>query len=322
MKKRKIFDPQKCIQKLVSFSPRQLEGEDKTRAYIMSILDKFAIPYTVQKFQTRIPIIKRAKLFVDGKSITCKGCCFIGGEITGKDAIISSLISSQKFLYETNINFNPRCQNISLSNFYFAPSIAVDPKGLQKIIAGKKVFGSMSVFSQKHESANILVGNTQSPQALVFAHYDSVEKGAIDNASGVAVTMDTILSYLETLKTTLFIFSGNEELSYDQPIYWGRGFRIFEKKYPCLMQSARRIYIVDCVGNGKTMISQDAHTMPLAFPIQNIQKWKKKIFFLYGDLEGLMRVYHSDLDMPRGIQGQFLKDAKKTLVSCIQSLRI
>ena len=86
------------------------------------------------------------------------------------------------------------------------------------------------------------------------------------------------------------------------------------------MESVKNIFIVDCVGNGKTHISQDRHIMPLAFPIKNIEKWKKKIFLLFGDLDGLMQVYHSNLDVPDLIEARFLMDAKRTLMSRLKYL--
>ncbi len=54
---------------------------------------------------------------------------------------------------------------------------------------------------------------------LVFSHYDSISSGVIDNASGTALSLYLVINYPKLLEKTLFVFAGNEELSYDEPIY-------------------------------------------------------------------------------------------------------
>ena len=104
-----------------------------------------------------------------------------------------------------------------------------------------------------------MVGNLINPKNLVFTHYDSIYSGAVDNASGVAVTLKLILDKPKLLKTTLFVLSGNEELAYDFPVYWGRGYREFEKKYWPLMKHSQKILIIDGVGNSPTEFITDAY---------------------------------------------------------------
>lgn len=72
---------------------------------------------------------------------------------------------------------------------------------------------------KKHNSLNILVGNNINPKNIFFAHYDSVGIGATDNASGVGILMNIIINFPKSLRDNLFVFSGNEELSYDYPTY-------------------------------------------------------------------------------------------------------
>ena len=308
----KNFDAVKFISQLLKFSPRQGENEKRAADFIVSVLKKSGIGFRVQKFPAKIPLIKKAALKADNKKIKCEGCCFIGGKIEEKGNLISSLIPSRFFLTEPNINFNPKCRSVSLDNFYFAPALAVSKNDLPKILKAKKVKGEVKVIPYRFLSSNILIGNVKSPENIVFAHYDSIKKGAVDNASGVAVLMKVIISYPETFKN-LYVFSGNEELSYENPVYWGHGYRAFEKKYENLLHNAKKIIVVDCVGKGKSVIGRDYNLTELAFPIKNIKKLSKKIFILRGGIDELMSVYHSDLDGLEQIDEKQLDSAVKLL---------
>lgn len=312
---KKEFDYLFFIKKLISFSPRQLEGERKTANFIISFLESHQIKYYLEYFFTRVPKIEKSILKADGKKIPCQGCSFVNGKIKSKDYLISSLIPSRFFLDKSNINFNPKCSAISLSNFYFAPAIAVSHQNLNSILKAKKIKGEIKVKSIRHKACNILVGNRENPKAICFAHYDSVEKGAIDNASGVAIMMAVILSFPETLKKVLYVFSANEELSYDKPTYWGYGFRVFERKYINILKKTKKIIILDCLGNGLTQIFRDENSIYLAFPIENRVKWKKKIMILAGDIENLMSVYHSMADNIGKLKIKYLKDAQKKFLT-------
>ena len=258
---------------------------------------------------------KKAVLTVDGKSISCKGTSFISGKIESKANLISSLTSSQSFLYSTNINFNPECKVISLANFYFAPSLAVSAQDLPKIIAAGKIRGEVKVEPLKHQSMNILVGNKVNPKSILFAHYDSIESGATDNASGVGTLMKMILSCPESLNNSLYVFSGNEELSYSEPIYWGYGFRVFERKFNKLFSKCKKVFVVDCVGNDKTKISHDKHLLNLAFPVKNPKNIQHKSCVVYGSMSRLMKVYHSDADTIGQLEEKYLNESVKKILS-------
>ncbi len=312
------FDIFSFINTLISFSPRQLKGETQTAQFLIDYLKKLKIPFSLEIFYTQIPFVKRAKLKCDGKYIPCKGTSFISGNITCKDYLVSSLIGSKFFLTHPNINFNPKCSAISLANFYFAPSLAINKNDITKILEVKKVIGEIKVRRVKHRSMNILVGNKMLPKNIVFAHYDSIETGAIDNASGVAVMMSVIISYPELLKHNLFVFCGNEELSYDKPTYWGHGFRVFEKKHLNILTKSKKILVIDCVGNGRTKVYRNKTIQYLAFPIMNTQLLKKT-FIIAGDLEQLMTVYHSSLDTVSQLHLKFLKEASNILIKYLTS---
>jgi len=313
---KKEFNYLSFINNLINFSPRQLDGEKKTADFIISFLSKYGLKYHLHFFWTKVPKIEKATLKADGKKIDCKGCSFISGKIKDKDYLISSLIPSRFFLEKPNINFNPKCDGISLSNFYFAPALAVSKNDLSLILKTKKVEGEVKVRPVKYKARNILVGNLKNPKRICFAHYDSIEKGAIDNASGVAAIMAAIILHPEIIKNNLFVFSANEELSYDKPTYWGHGFREFENKFLKIMKGAKEILVVDCVGSGKTKIFKDENLIYLAFPIKNREKFKDKIKIVSEDLEKLTEVYHSDLDDIKRIKENYLMETVKIILDC------
>ena len=309
------FNQIEFIRELLKFSPRQLEGEIKAANFIKSTLEKNKIEYNEQIFTTYIPQEKEAILLADGKKVPCQSCSYVSGTIEGKDSLLSSLIPSRFFLEKPNINFNPACpETISCSNFYFAPALAIPRDEVKNILKAKKVKGKVVVKKVKHKAVNILVGNTKNPKTICLAHYDSLFIGAIDNASGVSVIMDAILTKPDTLINTLYVFSANEELSYDKPTYWGHGFRAFEEKFLGVMKKAKKIVVIDSLGNGPTQVTQDENLVYLGFPVKNLDILKSKIFSMSGDFEHLMSVYHSDADDMRGLKQNYLKESTKKLL--------
>ncbi|MDD5639432.1 MAG: M28 family peptidase [Candidatus Pacebacteria bacterium] len=303
------FNAIEFIKKLISFGERQGESETKAAKYIIEVLNQYGIEYFLHEFKTVIPLIKKSCVLADSKLIPSKGTSFTSGKINEKDSIVSSLVPS-KFLFEySNFNFNPKCEIISQSNFYFAPSFAISKNDLNIVLNSKNVSAEIVVEKKEHVSLNILVGNIKNPDSIIFAHYDSISLGATDNASGVAVLMDTIISNPELLVKNLFVFSGNEELSYDKPTYWGHGFREFEKDYLEILDKAKSIIVVDCVGNGRTILENDDVAGNLSFPIANAALYNKKLFVMYGDIEKLFEVYHSDGDDLLEIDDKYLLEA-------------
>src|SRR5258708_33933306 len=105
----KKFDYLKFIEKLIKFSPRQGENEKSAMRFICLILDKAGAVYEIEKFINKLPIVERASLTADGNDIVCESTGFIDGKINDKHSIISSLISSQLTINQSNINFNPEC---------------------------------------------------------------------------------------------------------------------------------------------------------------------------------------------------------------------
>lgn len=297
------------VKSLSAIYHRQLENETKAANFITTLLDDYRIFYKEQKFATAIPRFDKTELLADGQKIQAISTSLVSGVIEGKFNMISSMISSQRFIGDANINFNPCCRGISRSNHYFAPSLAVAPKDLLRLCEAKHIRGEVQVTAQKHISKNFLIGNMTAPQVVLFCHYDSIGPGATDNAAGTAVLLKLIIDYPETLRNCLFVIAGNEELSYDYPVYWGRGYRIFEKKYKSLLENARLLLTVDCVGDGKTTVDNRMSMVRLGFPIKNLEKWRDKTHLIYGSFHGLMEVYHSDLDLPHRVKKEFLEDS-------------
>ena len=312
------FNYKEIIQDLINFSPRQLDGETKTAMYLRTWLERNSIPFLRQIFETEIPVTQRVQLLADGLEIPCENSSFVGGTVNNADNLISSLISTQPFIYQENINFNPKSTALSLSNFYFAPSVAVAKKDIPVLLAATSVTAESIVVRTPHISENILVGNCSNPRNLIVAHYDSIKCGATDNASGVAVALALIKTVPKTLEDTLYILSGNEELSYDETIYWGHGFRVFEEEYPQILEGAEKIFVVDCVGNGPTTIEKDERIAKLAFPITRLNECAEKIYSVSGDIDKLMYVYHSNDDTLDQLRELYLEETRSALaIACL-----
>jgi hypothetical protein len=305
------------VRQIIAFSPRQLEGEARTAAFIVDFLRSRGVKAAKEPFTTTIPVYDRAELVADGKKIPCEGCCFESGVIDGKDVIVSASMPSVYFQDKPNISFNPSCPVISCGNHYYAPAVAVSHDGLQRVLKAKRVRAEVSVRLMKHRSMNILAGKMDDPATVCIAHYDSVKTGALDNASGVAVLMDLITRRPKLLDRSLFVFSGAEEISTDKPHYWGRGFRMLQRRHPRLFSRAQRILVVDCVGNGPTNEATDPTLLCRAFPIHDFKKYQEKITMFYGDIDHLMTVYHSELDDGRSMSSKWLRQAADLVASHI-----
>lgn len=304
------------VRELIKFSPRLGKNEQKTAKFIESYLKDNEIHFVIEKFHTSYPKNIKTCLIVDDKEIECRPTSFVDGKITRKSKVVNSLLD-----YEggASINFNPKSDDLSLAQHYHSPSIAINKKDLVKLMSGEEIEGSIDIERTSFLSKNILVGNKTNPQYLVFAHYDCLETGATDNASGVATMMGVIISHQELLENCLFVFSGNEEVSYDRPQYWGRGFRILEKRHPRLFKEAQNILVIDCVGNGETKLSEDEEFVSECFPIKNIKKFRKKILVACANLKKLYEVYHSKGDTIEELRETHLEQAAQVVVKFLKN---
>ncbi len=304
------------IKEIVKYKNRQGADLLMVQKYIEDTLNSSSIPFVLDRFKSVVPVCSSV-LVVDGVSVECKGCSYTEGKIDSKSCILSSTTPSRFNLDNKNINFNPYSEEISCSNFYFAPAIAVSKKDIPKIINAKNIEGDVKVEKIETEVAHILVGNLKDPKNIIFAHYDSISVGAIDNASGVAVALSAIIENPEIIKESLFVFDPNEELSYDRPTYWGHGFRVFEDKYSNLFDIAEKIIPIDCVGNGSPKLDSNPEIIYLAFPIRQFDKYKNKMITIYSNIDQLMTVYHSDADTISNLDEGKLKEAKDLLLDLL-----
>lgn len=311
----KSFNQLQFIKKLLACSPRQLKGESRAGDIIAKTLALNNIPFIVQKFNVYVPKTELAKLIADGKKIDCMATSFVSGKIYGKEKIISSMYNFDVDEPDSpNINFNPYCIGLSCVTHYFAPAITIHPKDILKIVKAKKISGEVKITKTIHESRNFLVGDIKNPKNIFFTHYDCLNLGAIDNASGVSVLMATCITKPDILENNLVVFAGAEELSYDKPTYWAHGYREFEKKYFSLMKYAKKIICVDSVGADVPKISHDPQFLHQAFPIANAKKFKKKIIGIFGDIQKLLPVYHSDLDTIHNLHVKYLQKTTKVIL--------
>lgn len=308
------------IVQLCALGERQFQQETKACQLIEASLKRAGVAYVKENFHTWLPLFKKTQLVADGRNIPCAASSFVSGTIENANHLISSLTSSQNFLFTGSINFNPACESISRSNHYFAPSLAVSKTYVPALCSAKKVHGQVEVEKKAHISANLLVGNTKSPRYLVFSHYDSIFSGAVDNASGTALSLCLAINYPKLLKKTLFVFAGNEELSYNKPIYWGHGYRVFENKHYPLLAKAKKILILDSLGYSETYFIQEPFEVILGFPIKHMRKLQKKLYLVIGDMQQLMKFYHSDLDVPDLVKTSELMRAAEKVINALSMM--
>ncbi|MCU0678869.1 MAG: M28 family metallopeptidase [Planctomycetes bacterium] len=308
------FNYRKFIESFTALSERQLTQERLAANLIVKVLKSRQIDYKLEPFTVAIPWIKKASLQMNGQAIECRGCGFRSGKLKGWFKLINALAVKNSKLYYPNLCFSPACRSISRPVFFFAPALAISRTQAEKI-GQSVVSGEIKVQRVKHRSLNILVGNRQNPASVCFAHYDSIGPGAIDNAAAVAVMLKAIIADKFDLANSLCIFTAAEELSYEQPIYWGYGFRVWEKAHRPIMSRAKRLIVLDGIGNGATQIIKNRQIIFEAFPIKGFKSYQNKIYLLTGDFKRLMAVYHSDLDDGRQIKVKYLDEAEKKLVS-------
>lgn len=290
------------IIELEKLSPRQRANEHKAGAFIKRRLSKCNTEYIIQKFRSYLPFYSQYVLMVDGKRIDCMPTALRSGIISDKN-LISSMAVSGRYYEEPNINFNPYSDVISLATFYRAPSLAIGRKDVQKIIDAQQIKGSVKVEKRAHTCENILVGNVKNPRNIIIVHYDSVLGGADDDASGVAMLLELIRRGAG--KRNMFVFSGCEELSFDKPIYWGRGYRELERENEPLMLAAKRIIAVDMIGSGMPGVVRDQKLRLAAFPISNPNLFKKST--VIGTLgHEWFSQYHTINDKPSNVKLKFL----------------
>lgn len=305
------------VKALCALGERQGPQALRAARIIIRALERANVPYKIEQVEAHLPVAT-SKLTADGRSIDSAPTAFVPGRIDDAAALTSSLIPSRYLIDVPNINVNPSSKALSRSNFYFAPSLAIRKTDVPKLLKASHVRGEVRVRKARYALPQILVGNTEDPSTILFTHFDSLGPGAIDNASGTAVCLALALEESEILKRALIVFDPNEELSFDHPTYWGHGYREFERRHPKLLQKARRIISIDSVGNGKPSVIRDPKILNLAFPIKGLARLQQKTLTIAGDIEGLMKVYHSEADLPRLLSERYLEQARALARSLIR----
>ena len=288
------------INRLCSISPRYGVNEIKAAKIITDELDNLNIAYVYEPFDSSVPKTIKAELFADNVLIPCLSSTFQSGVITSLN----------------QIHFSPYTDDISVVSFYDEPSVTVSKSSFPIIQSAKEIRGMVEIAVEKFTTANILVGNSINPKNIIFAHYDSViGPGALDNAAAVAVLMDIIISNPKLLQTNLFVFAGNEEISYDKGDYDSHGFRVFESIHHQILKSVTKIIIVDGIGVSSPTLTQE--DINLVFLLSNLSQYLSKCFWLQNDQNLVLQNYHSITDTVDKINLLFLEEAKELLIKKI-----
>lgn len=294
------MDQLQVIKDLCGLSPRQGEKEIESAKYLENLLRQVASSISVQKFPTRVPLVTSAYLNVDGKKIDCLGCSFETGNITTKDQVV----------------YNPNSDYISTPSYHKTPTVAISRTDAKKLSNSTNIEGRVVVEKYSYASRNFLVGNLENPKTIIFTHYDSLGGGAIDNAGGVTVCLKLLAEDPKILPENLFVFAGNEELSYDFPDYWGFGYRQFEKYYPQLLRQAKQILVTDGVGlTAPEIITTELDNF---LPLRYLKTFQNKIKVISSNQQQVLKCYHCKEDTLDKISLEYLNQS----VSLLQKLLI
>jgi len=224
---------------------------------------------------------------------------FINQLVACEPRLGKNLIKAEKLIAKT-------LENNGLS-YSHQPFIVADPPELAKEF-------KIKVPLEKHRTNNLLVGNLSKPKSILLTHFDAIGPGALDNASGVAVCLKVLVEHPDFTQDNLVVFSGSEETSPEKPVYWGYGYRVFEKKYGRLLKNCRAIYVVDCVGDAKLHFFQGDYYYSQAVPLKNLAVVKHKIFVLTGSVKYLLAVCHTRKDTIAGLKIKYLEASYNQLV--------
>lgn len=298
------------LNKLTDIGPRYAEKELQAAKIIEDWLSSLNVPFITQPFNTEVPVCTKAELIVDNKSIDCIGSTIVGGEMPDGKYLISHFGYTGETPY--NIAYSPVTDEISVVDHYKVPSISISRKDVVKIVMAKSVRGIVDVKRTRIDTENILAGNIENPEKIVFAHFDSIiGKGAVDNAGSVAMMMSFITNHSDLLNNTLFIFSGNEEMAYDEYKLSGYGFRVFEKQYGNTLTNAKKIIVMDGLGVGKPNFTQNG--LDWVLQLRMLDKIKAKVFWLQNDQTPVLQYFHTHKDNPEIIKDQYLLAAEELL---------
>lgn len=293
------------LRQLTDIGPRFAEKEIQAAKIIKDYLLSINVPFT-----SEVPVCTHAELIADDKPINCFGSSMVSGEIPDGEYLISHFGYSGETPY--NIAYSPVTDNISVIDHFKVPSVTISRNDVVKIVMAKHVQGVVKVKRTTINTENILVGNIEKPNKIVFAHFDSIiGSGAVDNAGSVEILMRCIEHNQNLLPTTLFNFSGNEEIAYDDYKLSGYGFRVFERQYENLLTKAQKIFVLDGLGVGEPIITQNG--LDWVLQVKMLDKIREKVFWLQNDQTPVLRYFHTLNDNFEIINESSLLSAEKAL---------
>lgn len=300
----------KLIKNLTDIGPRFAEKEIQAAKIIEKLLASRKISFVAQPFSSEVPVCIKAELKADGKKIDCLGSSMVSGEIPNGDYLISHFGYSGKTPF--NIAYSPVTDSISVVDHFKVPSVSISRKDVIKIIMAKNIKGIVEVKRTRINTENILVGNINNPNNIVFAHFDSIiGRGAVDNAGSVAIMMNCLVNNQDLLKTTLFNFSGNEEIAYDDYKLSGYGFRVFEQKYGYLLKTAKKIIVMDGLGVGEPSFTQNG--LDWVLQVKMLDQIREKVYWLQNDQTSVLQYFHTLNDDDEILKESYLLAAENLL---------
>ena len=77
------------LSQLTAVGPRCAEKEIVTAKLIEDYLTSNRVAFMTQPFVSKVPVIRKAELIVDGESIDCLGSSIVSGEIPNGEYLIS-----------------------------------------------------------------------------------------------------------------------------------------------------------------------------------------------------------------------------------------
>lgn len=297
---------------LTNISPRRGLLEQTSANLIKKYLDKNNVNYIVQEFDTKIPTIKKAELFADGIKIPCLGASFVSGKIDNTSVIVNA---TGPIVEKSMIIFNPVSLGVCLQNFKKQPAISVNRDSIIQLTMANDIKGDVDVEEYKFISQNILVGNIKNPQNIIFAHYDSLIGGAVDNAGSVEVIFQILVQNKDILVNNLFVFVGSEEesISSNEGLW---GFKNFDLIYHKLLLECKKIIVLDGVGIGTPNFV--SHHIDWVFAVNSDEaSIYSKTIWMQNDQTLVMKYYHSSLDTIDLLKSQYLDEAKDLLINKI-----
>ncbi|AOV94648.1 hypothetical protein AQV86_01845 [Nanohaloarchaea archaeon SG9] len=279
---------------LADLAPRQLENERKAADLIEKEVEAFGPE--IQRFQILVPDFQDWGLKADGEEIECLPSGLESGKIRSK-ALVNSILNGQGSMNRPNISFNPYAEGISVPNFYEAPSVAISPEDVEKVVEANEVEGYLEVEWESHQSRNILVGNSEDPDRIVMTHYDSVWGGFIDNGFTVSLLIQ-LLDELD-LEENLIVFAGAEEISQESP-YHCYGYRRFEDEYIKQIQEADEIFLADSLGRNTQKVIKQPEIVEKAI-VLNRPGYREKVRFVASEYHEVLDIYHSPEDTKQAL---------------------